>query len=52
VDAYTEECLEQGYSEAQMTEAVQVAAVVRSGSSLMHGLQMKDAADRLRKREE
>ncbi len=50
IDAYAEECLEQGYSMAQLTEAVHVAAAIRGGSSLMHGLQMRKTAKRVQKR--
>lgn len=47
IDAYTEDCLEQGYSMAQLTEAVHVAAAIRGGSSLVHGLQMRSTAKRM-----
>lgn len=40
IDAYTTDTLERGCSEAQMMEAVHVAAAIRSGSSLVHGVQM------------
>lgn len=42
IEAYSEDCAENGYDLAQMTEAVHVAAALRSGSSLMHSLQMRD----------
>ena len=48
IDTYSEECLERGYSMAQMTEAVHVTASLRAGSSLMHALQMRNTAGRLR----
>jgi len=47
IDAYTEDCIEHGASMAQMTEAVHVAAAMRGGATLMHGLQMRRAAGRL-----
>lgn len=47
IDAYTEDCLEKGADMAQMTEAVHVAAALRGGASLVHGLQMRNAARRL-----
>ncbi len=47
IDAYTEDCLEKGFNMAQMTEAVHVAAAMRSAATLMHGLQMRKAAERL-----
>ena len=40
IDAYTSDSLEKGASEEQMMEAVHVAAAVRGGSSLVHGVQM------------
>lgn len=40
IDAYTTETLEMGCSEEQMMEAVHVAAAIRSGASLVHGVQM------------
>ena len=40
IDAYTTDATEKGYSEKQMMEAVHVAAAIRSGSSLVHSVQM------------
>lgn len=40
IDAYTSNCLENGADEKQMMEAVHVSAAIRSGSSLVHGVQM------------
>ncbi len=40
IDAYTTNSLETGASEEQMMEAVHVSAAIRSGSSLVHGVQM------------
>lgn len=40
IDAYTTDATEKGYSEKQMMEAVHVAAAIRGGSSLVHGVQM------------
>lgn len=40
IDAYTEDSLKQGYDEEQMMEAVHVAAAIRGGASLVHGVQM------------
>ena len=42
IDAYTRSSLEQGADLEQMTEAIQVAAALRAGITLVHGLQMKD----------
>ena len=44
IDAYTQASLEQGSNLEQMTEAVHVAAAIRGGASLVHGLQMRRAA--------
>ncbi len=44
IDAYTQACLEKGSNPEQMTEAVHVAAAIRGGASLVHGLQMRNAA--------
>ena len=40
IDAYTSGSLEKGASEGQMMEAVHVAAAIRGGASLVHGVQM------------
>ena len=42
IDAYSAACLEKGSDLAQMTEAIHVAAAIRGGSSLVHGVQMRD----------
>ena len=47
IDAYAEDCVEKGYSLAQMTEALHVAAAVRSGATLMHGMQMRESVHRV-----
>jgi 4-carboxymuconolactone decarboxylase len=47
IDAYTTACLEQGSDVEQMTEAVHVAAAIRGGASLVHGVQMRNHAERL-----
>ena len=46
IDAFTEDCVEKGYNMAQLTEAVHVAAAIQGGATLMHGLQMRTAAER------
>ena len=48
IDAFTEDCLEKGYNMAQMSEAMHVAAAIRGGSSMMHGLQMRNTAERVK----
>ncbi len=40
IDAYAEGSLEKGATEGQMMEAVHVAAAIRGGASLVHGVQM------------
>jgi len=47
IDAYTSASLEQGASETQMMEAVHVAAAIRGGASLVHGVQMMNKAKKL-----
>lgn len=47
IDAYTQACLEKGSNLEQMTEAVHVASAIRGGASLVHGLQMRNAADKV-----
>ncbi len=42
IDAYSTACLEKGADRQQMTEAVHVAAAIRGGASLVHGVQMHD----------
>ena len=42
IDAYSTTCLEKGSTLDQMTEAVHVAAAIRGGSSLVHGVQMRE----------
>jgi 4-carboxymuconolactone decarboxylase len=47
IDAFTTGCLETGSSKGEMTEAVHVAAAIRGGASLVHGVQMRKHADKL-----
>lgn len=47
IDAYTTSSLEKGANEAQMMEAVHVAAAIRGGSSLVHAVQMMNKAKSL-----
>ena len=42
IDAYTQAALEKGSNPEQMTEAVHVAAAIRGGASLVHGVQMRN----------
>jgi alkylhydroperoxidase/carboxymuconolactone decarboxylase family protein len=47
IDAYTKDALEKGSDLDQMTEAVHVAAAIRGGASLVHGVQMRHHAGKL-----
>lgn len=40
IDAYTDTSLKKGADEEQMMEAIHVAAAIRGGASLVHGVQM------------
>ncbi len=45
IDAYSTTCLEKGADEAQMNEAVHVAAAMAAGIALVHGVQMMNKVD-------
>jgi len=47
IDAYTQACLENGSNLAEMTEAVHVVTAIRGGASLVHGIQMRNIAEKL-----
>lgn len=47
IDAYTSDSLEKGADEAQMMEAIHVAAAIKSGAVLVHGVQMMNKIDDL-----
>ena len=47
IDAYTQNCLENGSNLEQMTEAVHIAAAIRGGASLVHGVQMRKKAEKI-----
>jgi alkylhydroperoxidase/carboxymuconolactone decarboxylase family protein len=47
IDAYTRACLEKGSNLAEMTEAVHVAAAIRGGAVLVHGVQMRNVAEKI-----
>jgi len=42
IEAYSKASLQEGSDLEQMTEAVHVAAAIRGGASLVHGVQMLD----------
>ena len=45
IDAYSTACLEKGADEAQMSEAVHVAAAMVAGITLVHSVQMMNHID-------
>jgi 4-carboxymuconolactone decarboxylase len=47
IEAYSKDALEKGADLDQMTEAVHVAAAIRGGASLVHGVQMRNHVDKL-----
>jgi len=47
IDAYSTDCLQKGSDEEQMMEAVHVAAAIRGGASLVHGVQMMNHVKKL-----
>jgi len=47
IDAYTQDCLSKGCDVEQLTEVTHVAAAIKGGAALIHGLQMRKVADGL-----
>lgn len=47
IDSFAQSALEAGSNREQMTEAVHVAAAVRGGAALVHGVQMRNAVDKV-----
>ena len=47
IDAFTTDTLEKGCDEEQMMEAVHVAAAIRGGATLVHGVQMMNKVKEL-----
>ncbi|MCP3940879.1 MAG: 4-carboxymuconolactone decarboxylase [Desulfobacteraceae bacterium] len=47
IDAYTKGCLEKGSNLSEMTEALHVATAIRGGASLVHGVQMRNIAEKM-----
>ncbi|HEX8435910.1 arsenosugar biosynthesis-associated peroxidase-like protein [Archangium sp.] len=47
IDAYSKDSLEKGADLDQMTEAIHVAAAIRGGASLVHGVQMRNHVDKV-----
>jgi 4-carboxymuconolactone decarboxylase len=47
IDAYSKASLEKGADPEQVTEAVHVAAAIRGGASLVHGIQMRNQVEKI-----
>lgn len=47
IDSYSKDALRKGSDLDQMTEAVHVAAAIRSGATLVHGTQMRKRVEKL-----
>lgn len=47
IDAYTQDALAKGFDLDQITEAIHVAAAIKGGSALVHGVQARNAAAKL-----
>lgn len=47
IEAYTKDALGKGCDVEQLTEVVHVAAAIKGGAALVHGVQMRKVADRL-----
>jgi len=45
IDAYTRDGLAKGCDPEQLTEVVHVAAAIKGGAALVHGIQMRNVAD-------
>jgi len=47
IDAYTNTCVQKGAEEEEMMEAVHVAAAIKSGATLVYGVQMMNHNDKI-----
>ncbi|MFG6685681.1 arsenosugar biosynthesis-associated peroxidase-like protein [Mariniflexile sp. HNIBRBA6329] len=47
IDAYTGDGLQRGVTKEEMMEALHVAAAIRGGASLVHGVQMMNKVNKL-----
>ncbi len=47
IDAYSNTCVEKGLEEEEMMEAIHVAAAIRSGSTLVYGVQMMNHVNKV-----
>jgi len=47
IDAYTKDGLERGITKEEMMEALHVGAAIKSGATLVHGVQMMNKVNKL-----
>lgn len=47
IDAFSQACLEKGSNMGEMTEAIHVVTAIRGGASLVHGVQMRNIAQKI-----
>jgi len=47
IDAYAQSCLENGSNLEQMTEAIHMAAALRGGAALVHGVQAHNSVNKV-----
>lgn len=47
IDAYAQSCLEAGSNMEQMTEAIHMAAALRGGAALIHGVQTHNSVNKV-----
>jgi 4-carboxymuconolactone decarboxylase len=47
IDAYARNCLEAGSNLEQMTEAIHMAAALRGGAALIHGIQAHNTVEKV-----
>ena len=47
IDAYSKDALQRGISKEEMMEAVHVASAIKSGATLVHGVQMMNKVEKL-----
>ena len=47
IDSYTKDSLQRGITKEEMMEAIHVGAAIKSGATLVHGVQMMNKHDKL-----
>ena len=47
IDAYTKDTLQRGVTKEEMMEAIHVGAAIKSGATLVHGVQMMNKVNKL-----